>query len=87
MNLQSKMTVYAAIAAMLALMGGIVYYSSLDNPFLEQVQIELGGVEVIDVNNIQNKATLEVTFQVTNPSDKTFTIPSISYESVRGRGT
>ena len=80
MNLQSKMTVYAAIAAMLALMGGIVYYSSLDNPFLEQVQIELGGVEVIDVNNIQNKATLEVTFQVTNPSDKTFTVPSISYD-------
>ena len=65
---------------MLALMGGIVYYSSLDNPFLEQVQIELGGVEVIDVNNIQNKATLEVTFQVTNPTDKTFTIPSISYD-------
>ena len=80
MNLQSKMTVYAAIAAMLALMGGIVYYSSLDNPFLEQVQIELGGVEVIDVNSIQNKATLEVTFQVTNPTDKTFTIPSISYD-------
>ena len=80
MNLQSKMTVYAAIAAMLALMGGIVYYSSLDNPFLEQVQIELGNVEVIDINNIQNKATLEVTFQVTNPTDKTFTIPSISYD-------
>lgn len=80
MQLQSKMTVYAAIAAMLALMGGIVYYSSLDNPFLEQVEIELEGVEIIDVNNIQNTATIQVVFLVTNPSDKTFTVPSISYE-------
>ena len=80
MNLQSKMTVYAAIAAMLALMGGIVYYSSLDNPFLEQVEIELGGVEVVDVNSIQNTATIEVVFQVTNPTERTFTVPSISYE-------
>ena len=80
MNLQSKMTVYAAIAAMLALMGGIVYYSSLDNPFLEQVEIELGGVEVVDVNSIQNTATVEVVFQVTNPTERTFTVPSISYE-------
>ena len=31
MGLQSKFTVYAAIAGVLALMGGIVYYASLDN--------------------------------------------------------
>ena len=65
---------------MLALMGGIVYYGSLDNPSLEQAQIELAGVNVIDVNSIQNKATLEVVFQVSNPSEKTFTIPLITYE-------
>lgn len=80
MMLQSKMTVYAAIAAMLALMGGIVYYSSLDNPFLEQVQIELESVQITNINNIQNTATMQVVFLVTNPSDKTFTVPFISYE-------
>lgn len=80
MMLQSKLTVYAAIAAMLALMGGIVYYSSLDNPFLEQVEIELESVQITNINSIQNTATLQVTFLVTNPTDKTFTVPSISYE-------
>ena len=80
MNLQSKMTVYAAIAGMLALMGGVVYYSSLDNPHLEQAQISLQGVEIRDVNTIQNRATLEVTFMVENPSEKTFTVPLITYE-------
>ena len=35
MALQSKMTVYAAIAGVLGLMGGIVYYASLDNAELE----------------------------------------------------
>ena len=80
MQLQSKMTVYAAIAAMLALMGGVVYYSSLDNPFLEQAQISLQSVEVRDINPIQNKATLEVAFLVENPSERTFTVPLITYE-------
>lgn len=80
MGLQSKMTVYAAIAGMLALMGGIVYYASLDNPALEEVEIELVSVEITDVNKIENKAKLRVTFLVTNPSEKTFTVPSISYQ-------
>ena len=74
------MTVYAAIAAMLALMGGIVYYSSLDNPALEQAQIDLIEVNIVNVNTIQNKATMQVVFLVANPSEKTFTVPSISYE-------
>lgn len=80
MGLQSKMVVYAAIGGLLAMMGGFVYYASLDNPFLEQVEIELDNVEVIDVNNIENKAKLEVTFMVKNPSEKTFTVPLIAYE-------
>ncbi len=86
MKLQSKMTVYAAIAAMLALMGAVVFYGSLDNPSLEQVQISLHDVRVMDVNTIQNKATLEVTFLVENPSEKTFTVPLITYE-LYGDGT
>lgn len=80
LGLQSKMTVYAAIAGMLALMGGIVYYASLDNPQLEQLEISLDNVSVRDVNKLDNTAKLEVTFMVKNPSDKTFTIPLITYE-------
>jgi len=80
LGLQSRATVFAAIAAMLALMGGIVYYASLDNPELERVEVELGGVEVLEINKIENSAKLQVTFQVTNPSEKTFTVSVINYE-------
>lgn len=78
--LQSKVTVYAAIAGVLAMMGGIVYYASLDNAKLEQAEIRLAGVELVDVNTLENRAKLEVTFLVSNPSDKTFTVSQIGYE-------
>ena len=74
------MTVYAAIAGLLAMMGGFVFYASLDNPELDKMEIDLFDVQVIDVNNIENRVTLQVTFLVKNPSEKTFTIPSISYD-------
>ena len=74
------MTVYAAIAGLLAMMGGFVFYASLDNPELDKMEIDLFDVQVIDVNNIENRITLEVMFLVKNPSEKTFTIPSISYD-------
>ena len=77
--LQSKMTVYAAIAGLLAMMGGIVYFASLDNPQLSQVEIRLDDVSVRDINRIDNTAKLEITFLVKNPSEKTFTVPVISY--------
>ena len=80
MALQSKMTVYAAIAGVLALMGGIVYYASLDNASLEQAEIKLAGVELRDVNTVTNQAKFDVTFLVKNPSDKTFTVSLIDYE-------
>jgi len=78
--LQSKLVVYAAIAAMLGLLGAIIWYASLDNPELEQAQIELDDVEVLSVNKVENSAKLTVTFLVRNPSEKTFTIPLISYK-------
>ena len=65
---------------MLALMGGIVFYASLDNPELEKVKVELGSVELLEINKIENSAKLQVTFQVTNPSEKTFTVSVINYE-------
>ncbi|MDH3312461.1 MAG: hypothetical protein OEM28_04845 [Nitrosopumilus sp.] len=80
MALQSKMTVYAAVAGVLALMGGIVYYASLDNVDLNQVEIELTNVEFRDVSSINNQAKFDVTFLVKNPSDKTFTVSVIEYK-------
>ena len=74
------MVVYAAIAGLLAMMGGFVYYASLDNPQLEQVEIRLGDVMVRDVNKIEETAKLEVVFLVKNPGEKTFTVPIISYQ-------
>ena len=62
------------------MMGGGVYYASLDNPKLEQAVVELSAVELRDVNTIENRATMTVIFLVTNPSDLTFTIPLIAYE-------
>lgn len=86
MALQSKMTVYAAVVGVLGLMGGIVYYASLDNIDLDQVEIELTNVELRDVSSINNQAEFEVTFLVKNPSDKTFTVSVIEYK-LYGDGT
>ncbi len=80
MPLQSKFTVYVAIGAMLALMGGIVYYASLDNPSLEQAEIKLHQVKVVNVNTVDNIAKLEISFLVKNPSEKTFTVPVITFD-------
>ncbi|RNJ74653.1 MAG: hypothetical protein D9C04_04700 [Nitrosopumilus sp. B06] len=74
------MTVYAALAGTLALMGAIVYYASLDNEKLEQVEIELASVELGDINMISGQAKFDVTFLVKNPSDKTFTVSLIRYQ-------
>jgi hypothetical protein len=80
LNLQSKFTVYVAIGAMLALMGGIVYYASLDNPSLEQAEIKLHEVKVVNVNTVDNIIKLQISFLVKNPSEKTFTVPLITFE-------
>ena len=69
-----------AIVALLGLMGGIVYYASLDNDDLSMATIELESVELIDVNSIENRATLKVTFLVGNPGDVTVTVPVITFQ-------
>ena len=71
---------FVAIAGLLAMMGGFVYYASLDNPELEKVEISLDSVRVIDVDTVSDTAKLEVAFMVANPSDKTFTVPVIKYD-------
>ena len=69
-----------AIIALLAMMGGIVYYASLDNDDLSSATIELQSVELVDVNSIENRAVLKVTFLIANPGDVTLTVPVITYE-------
>ena len=80
MALQSKVTVYAALVGVLALMGGIFYYGNLDTVQIEQVEIELTNVELIDVSIIDNQAKFDVTFLVKNPSEKSFTVSLIGYQ-------
>ena len=80
MAFQSKITVYAAVIGLLAMMGGFFYYGSLDSVPLEKVEIELINVKLKDVNTIDNLARFDVTFLVKNPSDKTFTISQIEYQ-------
>jgi len=74
------MVVYAAIGGLFAMMGGFVWYASLDNPQLELAEIELQSVEVFSVNAIEDSAKLQITFLVKNPSEKTFTVPTITYD-------
>ena len=80
MNPPGRSILFVAIIGLLAMMGGIVYYASLDNDDLSMATIELGEVELIDVNSIENRAILKVTFLVANPGDVTVTVPVISYQ-------
>ena len=79
MNPPGRPILFVAIIGLLAMMGGIVYYASLDNDDLSMATIELQEVELIDVNSIENRAILKVTFLVANPGDVTVTVPVISY--------
>ena len=80
LKLQSKMILYVAIVALLAFMGGIVYFSSFDFPELEKSEIQLSSVEIIEVNNFENYIILEPIFGIKNSGDKTVTIPLLSYK-------
>jgi len=79
MALQSKMTVYAAIGGVFALMAGIVFFTS-DNVDLDQVEIVLKSVELREINSENNKAKLDVIFLIKNPSDTTLTVSTIDYQ-------
>ncbi len=74
------MVVYVAIAGLFAMMGGFVWSASLNNPQLALAEVELQSVEVISVNTVEDSAKLQITFLVKNPSEKTFTVPIISYD-------
>ena len=80
MALQSKVTVYLAIVGVFALMGGIIFYASLDNVELDQVEIKLTNVKLLDVNIVDNQAKFQVTFLIKNPSNKTLTVSVIDFK-------
>ena len=79
MNPPGRPILFLAIIGLLAMMGGIVYYASLDNDDLSMATIELDSVELTDVNSVESRATLKVTFLVANPGEVTVTVPVITY--------
>ncbi len=79
MALQSKFTVYVALVGVFAMLGGIMYYASLGNSDLEQVEIELQSVEIIKGSLQEDQVKFQVSFLVKNPSDTTFTVSVIEY--------
>lgn len=62
------------------MLGGITWYASLDNPQLAMAEVQLTNVKVQSVNSVENRANLEVSFLIKNPSEKTFTVSNIEYE-------
>ena len=74
------MILYAAIGALFVFLGGMVYYSTLDFPELEKSELELLSVDVVEIDSIDNRITLNIIFGVTNFGERTVTVPEISFE-------
>ena len=65
---------------MFAFMGGIVFYSTYDIPELEKSEVELLSVDVVEIDSIQNRISLDVVFGITNHGERTVTVPEIGFE-------
>ena len=76
----TKIIVYIAIGALFAFLGGIIYYSTLDFPELEKSEIELLSVDVVEIDSIDNRITLNIIFGITNHGERTVTVPQIGFE-------
>ena len=77
---RGRIVITAAFVGLGLGMLGLVYFASLDNPQLEKAQLDLVNVKVLENNSIDKRTTLELTFLITNPSEKTITISNINYE-------
>ena len=71
---------YIAIGALFAFLGGIIYYSTLDFPELEKSELELLSVDVVEIDSIDNRITLNIIFGITNHGERTVTVPQIGFE-------
>ena len=74
------MFLYVAIGALFAFLGGMVYYSTLDFPELEKSKIELLSVDVVEMDSIDNRITLNIVFGITNFGERTVTVPEIGFD-------
>ena len=74
------MIVYIAIGALFAFLGGIIYYSTLDFPELEKSELKLLSVDVVEIDSIDNRITLNIIFGITNHGERTVTVPQIGFE-------
>ena len=74
------MILYVAIGGLFAFMGAIVYFSTFDIPELEKSELDLLSVDVVEIDSIDNRITLNIIFGVTNFGERTVTVPEISYE-------
>ena len=80
MELQSKVTVYVAIAGVFALLGGIIFYANLDIAELDQVEIQLDSVKLRVEDMTSKQAKFDVTFLIKNPSSKTLSVSIIDFK-------
>ena len=76
---RGRISIIGAFIGLGLIMLGFVYYASLDNPQLEQIQVDLISVKVLETNSIDMRADLQVIFLVTNPSQRTLTVSNINY--------
>ena len=74
------MILYVAIGGLFAFLGSMVWFSTLDFPELEKSELELLSVDVVEIDSIDNRITLNIIFGVTNFGERTVTVPEISYE-------
>ena len=77
---RGRVVILGAFAGLGILLLSLVLFANSGQDTLRQVNIDLVGVKLIDVDKINNRAHLEVSFNVTNPTTITSTIPSINYD-------
>ena len=74
------MILFVAIGGLFAFMGGIVYFSTLDFPELEKSELDLLSVDVVEIDSIDNRITLNIIFGITNHGERTVTVPEIGFQ-------
>lgn len=70
----------AAFVGLGGLMLFFYLYSGTYQPTLQQVNINLQSVKVLNIDKINNRASLEVDYFLDNPTTVTSTISTVNYE-------